>query len=672
MSVTADPSTSPSSPSRHALPDPGERVPRLAWPTVGIFTASLVLFVAGTWAALAHALPVPVTMAMNTIACFVMFTVVHDASHYSISSTRWVNNAFGRAAWLFVSSATAFKVFGFIHIEHHRNANDDEHDPDTYASHGPWWQLPIRWATLDLSYLPFYLRNLRRRPRGEVIETAILFTATIAVIITTILTGTFWMLAVIYLIPERIAIFMLGWWFDWLPHHGLAETQRENRYRATRNRVGMEWLYTPLLLSQNYHLVHHLHPSIPFYRYLPAWRRNEEAYLEREAAISTVFGHQLDPQQYREWKKLNAKLGRLLPIRMPKSSSAPHAVFHKVPVRQVRRLTANSVEITFDVPGPLRDEFAFQPGQHLSVRTNLGGRDVRRNYSICSSATSGELRIGVKRIPGGEFSSFAAEVLRPGHTLELMTPTGNFGTPVDPLQAKHYVAITAGSGITPVLSMTTTALEVEPESRVTLIYGNQTAESTMFRAELDELESRYADRLEILHVLSQDPRHVPELRGTIDREKLEHWLATTLNPAGVDEWFLCGPIGLTTTARDVLTEHGVNPDNIHFELFFGYAKPAVPATTYPAARLTYQLSGTEHGTDLRAGETILEAALQRTPDAPYACMGGACGTCKAKLLLGTAEMDQNFALGKAELDAGYILTCQAHPTSPTVTVDYDG
>jgi ferredoxin-NADP reductase/fatty acid desaturase len=672
MSVTTESAATPSGPARHALPDPGERVPGLAWPTVAIFTGALLLFGAGTWAAIAGSLPRPVSIAMNAFACFVMFTVVHDASHYSISSTRWVNNAFGRAAWLFVSPALAFKAFGFIHIEHHRNSNDDDHDPDTHASHGPWWQLPFRWLTLDFSYVPYYLRNLRRRPRGEVVESGVLFTATIAGIVTAAVTGNMWMLAVIYLIPERIAIFVLAWWFDWLPHHGLEETQRENRYRATRNRVGMEWLYTPLLLSQNYHLVHHLHPSIPFYRYLAAWRRNEEAYLEREAAISTVFGAQLNPEQYREWKKLNAKLGRLLPVRMPKSSTAPHAVFHEVPVKAVRRLTTDSVEITFDVPEALRDEFAFQPGQHLSVRTTLGGNDVRRNYSICSPATSGELRIGVKRIPDGEFSSFAAEVLRPGHKLELMTPTGSFGTPVDPLQAKNYVAIAAGSGITPVLSMMTTALEVEPESRFTLIYGNHTAESTMFRAELDDLESRYVDRLEILHVLSSDPGHVPELRGIIDQEKLERWLASTLDPSEVDEWFLCGPIGLTTTARDVLADHGVDPDNIHFELFYGYTKPSAPSTEYPSAQLTYRLSGTEHRTELRAGETVLEAALQRTPDAPYACMGGACGTCKAKIIEGVADMDQNFALGQADLDAGYVLTCQAHPTSSTLTVDYDG
>jgi ring-1,2-phenylacetyl-CoA epoxidase subunit PaaE len=356
---------------------------------------------------------------------------------------------------------------------------------------------------------------------------------------------------------------------------------------------------------------------------------------------------------------------------MPERSAAAHPVFHMVPVKEVRRLTADSVAVTFDVPEDLRDEFAFQPGQHLSVRTNLGGRDVRRNYSICSSATSGELRIGVKRIPGGEFSSFAAEVLRPGHSLELMTPTGSFGSPLDPLNRKHYVAIAAGSGITPMLSMLATGLEVETESRFTLIYGNRTADSTMFRAELDELESRYSDRLEILHVLSAEPGHMPALTGRIDRDKLDSWLAGPLDPAGVDEWFLCGQIELTTSTRDLLLERGVDVDDIHLELFFGYAKSESAATTYPAATLTFQLSGSSRTTELKAGETVLEAALQVTPDAPYACMGGACGTCRAMLVEGTAEMDQNFALSTADLEAGYVLTCQAHPTTAEVTVDYD-
>jgi ferredoxin-NADP reductase len=565
----------------------------------------------------------------------------------------------------------AFRAFGFIHIEHHRHANDDADDPDTFASHGKWWQLPFRWAAMDLAYVPFYVRNLSRRPRAEIAETTALMLLTVAVIAATLVTGSFWLLLVIYLIPERIAMVFLAWWFDWLPHHGLEDIQRDDRYRATRTRVGMEWLFTPLMLSQNYHLVHHLHPSVPFHRYLATWRRNEEAYLEREAAIATVFGQQLNPDEFREWKKLNQKLLRVLPVRMPDGSNAAHAVFHDVPVNSVKPLTPDSVEITFDVPAELRQHFRFDAGQHLTVRTDLGGQGVRRNYSICSPATSGQLRIAVKHVSGGAFSTFALEHLQAGDTLELMTPTGRFGTTLDPLARKHYVAIAAGSGITPILSILRTTLELETESRFTLIYGNRTADTTMFRHELDELGSRYADRLEILRVHSRDPHHPPELSGRIDREKITRWLGSMLPPQTVDEWFLCGPLELVTTARETLLQHHVDPNHIHLELFHGYDKNPHPKHDHTAATVTMRLSGREQTLQLAPGETILEAALQIRDDAPYACMGGACGTCKARLIAGTVEMDQNFALSTTDLQAGYVLTCQSHPTSPNLIVDYD-
>jgi ferredoxin-NADP reductase len=433
----------------------------------------------------------------------------------------------------------------------------------------------------------------------------------------------------------------------------------------------MEWLLTPLMLSQNYHLVHHLHPSIPFYRYLTAWRRNEEAYLERDAAISTAFGRQLDPDEFRTWKQLNRKLLKVLPIRMPTSSSASHAVFHKVPVRTVERLTEHSVAITFDLPAHLREEFQYTAGQHLTVRTDLGGQGVRRNYSICSPATSGELRIAVKQIPDGAFSTFALEQLGPGDVLELMTPTGRFGTQLDPLAAKHYVAIAAGSGITPILSILQTTLEIEADSRFTLIYANRTAATTMFKDELNELESRYADRLEILHVRSRDARHAPELSGRIDRAKLDRWLSSTLAPDTIEEWFLCGPIELVTSTRAVLIDHGVDPDQVHLELFHGCDSNGKPQHDHTAATVTIRLAGTEQTVELTPGDTILETALQARDDPPYACMGGACGTCKAKLLTGTVAMDHNYALSRADLESGYVLTCQSHPTSPTVSVDYD-
>jgi ferredoxin-NADP reductase/fatty acid desaturase len=662
----------PSGPAeRHALPDPGESVPKLALPTLGIYFGALTVFVISTVGYVRGLLPIWITIPVNAAVTFWMFTVVHDASHYAISSKRWVNALFGRLAWIFVVPFYAFPAFAYIHIEHHRHSNDDVNDPDTFASHGRLWLLPFRWALAEVFYGSFYLRRVRSRPTTEIAETALMFTASVAGLIVAIITGNLWTLAVVFLIPYHIGLVILAWWFDWLPHHGLEDTQRSNRYRATRARVGMEWLYTPLMLSQNYHLVHHLHPSVPFFRYLRTWRRNEEAYLEREPAISTVFGQQLNPEEFREWKQLNRKLGRLLPVRMPAKSSAPHAVLHRIPVASVDPITADSTLVTFAVPESLRDEFRFEPGQHVTVHTDLGGEGVRRNYSICAPATRAQLRIAVKHIAGGAFSSFVANQLKAGDVLELMTPTGRFGTPLHPLAQNHYVALTAGSGITPVLSILETVMEIETESRFTLIYGNHTKESTMFRHDLDRLETRYADRLEILHVLSGEPLHTPELRGRIDEDKLDRWLTTSLRPDTVDDWFLCGPIGMSTTARDTLIKHGVDSERIHLELFTGYEKVKAPRRGREPATVTFTLSGRQATFDLAPGDSILEGALQLRSDAPYACMGGACGTCRAKLLEGTVEMDQNFALGQAELEAGYILTCQSHPTSSTVSVDYD-
>lgn len=658
-------------PARHALPDPGERVPRLSWPIVGIFTGAIALFAASTWAAATDRLPAPATIVLSATAIFVLFTVLHDAAHYSISTHRWVNVAFGRVAMFFVSPLISFKSFAFIHIEHHRNTNDHENDPDHFVTGGPRWQLPVRFALMDVPYLGFLIRHVRSRPRAEVLETVFLIVLSTTVIVAATLTGHFWTLALVYLIPERVAVFVLAWWFDWLPHHDLEDTQQENRYRATRNRVGSEWVLTPLLLSQNYHLVHHLHPSIPFHRYVATWRRNEEAYLERDAAIGTVFGQELDADEYRDWKALNGRLASLLPVRMPQRSTVRAAEFHELPVARVDRLTSDSVLITFDVPEELRDEFSFEAGQHVSVRTDLGGEDVRRSYSICSPATSGELSIAVKHLPGGAFSTFAMERLRPGDSLEVMTPSGSFGTPVDPLAAKRdYVAVVAGSGITPVLSIVQTTLAVESDSCFTVLYGNRDADSTMFRAELDDLEARYADRLRIIHVRSRDSRHPADLRGRVDRTRLATFLETELATAGVDEWFLCGPLDMVTDLRELLLEDGVEVDHVHVELFHGYAKASV-AEGYPAATATVALRGEQHRVPVDAGDTVLDSALKAGLKAPYACLGGACGTCRAKVELGSVVMDQNFALRTAEVEAGYVLTCQSRPTTDEVSVDYD-
>lgn len=657
-----------SQPSQLALPDPGEQVPTLSWPIVGIFTFALALFSASTWAALTDTLPAIATITASAAAIFVMFTVLHDASHYSISSHRWVNVAFGRVAMFFVSPLISFKSFAFIHIEHHRNTNDGANDPDHFVSAAPWWQLPIRFPAMDLPYIGLLVRNVRRRPRAEITETVALMTLTVTLIVWAASAGQLWTLAVVYLIPERVAMFVLAWWFDWLPHHDLEDTQRENRYRATRNRVGSEWILTPLLLSQNYHLVHHLHPSIPFYRYVAAWQRNEAAYLDRDPAINTVFGQQLDATQYREWKRLNGKLAALLPVRVPQSLAAARPTStHPIPVKSVEPLTPGSVKVTFDVPDHLRDQFTFQAGQHLTVNHHIDGKEVRRNYSICTSAPSGQLAIGIRRVNGGVFSTFAVETLRPGDVLELMTPTGSFGAPLEPLARRDYVAVAAGSGITPILSILHTTMEIETESRFTLFYGNRTAESTMLAAELDELEARYADRLHIFHIRSAEAHHPESLRGRIDLAIVQRLLGSDIT--SIDRWYLCGPGDLVTTLQRDLTSEGVPSERVHLELFRGTNRAAVH--DFPESDVTITLAGSTHTVALAAGDTVLESALKNNIEAPYACLGGACGTCKARVIAGAVAMEQNFALRAAELEAGFVLTCQSHPTTPTVAVDYD-
>lgn len=354
-----------------------------------------------------------------------------------------------------------------------------------------------------------------------------------------------------------------------------------------------------------------------------------------------------------------------------------HAVFHPLEVAAIDRLTDDSVAITFAVPDELKAEFDFTAGQHLNIRTAGAGDDTRRSYSICSPAGSGVLRIAVKRLPGGSFSSYAANGLKVGDTVDVMTPLGRFNTPLDPAQAKHYAFVAAGSGITPVLSLVATTLAVEPDSRVTLLYGNRTAGSVMFADELADLKDSYADRLHLVHLLSRESTEVELFNGRIDPERLAKLLDTILPSDTVDEWFLCGPYAMVVGAQELLLSRGVERRNIHAELFHVGDIPApVVEEKAPvdedAAEVTVVLDGrrstfplTEHG------KAVLDATLAVRSDAPFACKGGVCGTCRAKLLEGTVRMDTNWALEPDEVKAGYVLTCQSHPTSPKVTLDYD-
>jgi ring-1,2-phenylacetyl-CoA epoxidase subunit PaaE len=354
-----------------------------------------------------------------------------------------------------------------------------------------------------------------------------------------------------------------------------------------------------------------------------------------------------------------------------------HAVFHPLRVSAIEPLTADSVAITFEVPPELADEFDFTAGQHVNLRTPEAGDEVRRSYSICSPAGSGVLRIAVKRLPGGTFSSYAAGSLKPGDTVEVMTPLGRFNTPLDPSHDKHYAFVAAGSGITPVLSLIATTLQVEPNSRVTLLYGNRTSASVMFADELADLKDRYPSRLHLIHVLSRESGEVELFSGRLDPDRLSRIIDAILPVESVDEWFLCGPYKMVVGAQELLLSLGVERRHVHAELFHVGDVPSPPASAdvppdEDAAQVTVVLDGRRSTFPLAEhGRSVLETALTVRSDAPFACKGGVCGTCRAKLLEGTVRMDTNWALEPDEIEAGYVLTCQSHPTSPTVTLDYD-
>jgi ring-1,2-phenylacetyl-CoA epoxidase subunit PaaE len=354
-----------------------------------------------------------------------------------------------------------------------------------------------------------------------------------------------------------------------------------------------------------------------------------------------------------------------------------HAVFHPLRVAAVDRLTDDAVAITFEVPGDLRDDYDFVAGQHLTVRLDLGGEDVRRNYSICAPAGSGRLRVAVKKLPGGAFSSHANDVLRPGDVVDVMTPTGRFTVDLDPATPRHYAAVVAGSGITPVLSLVSTVLAAEPASRFTLLYGNRTSRSVMFLEELADLKDRYPDRFTLVHVLSREPQEVELFSGRLDRERLERMVTTILPVDDVDEWFLCGPFEMVESARDTLREHGVEPRHIHLELFHVEGEPprrvadADEGPAPDAVQVTVTLDGRASSFDLDPRDTVLEGTLRVRTDAPFACKGGVCGTCRCRLVEGQVAMDRNYALEDDEIAAGYVLACQSHPTTPRVVVDFD-
>lgn len=354
--------------------------------------------------------------------------------------------------------------------------------------------------------------------------------------------------------------------------------------------------------------------------------------------------------------------------------------FHPLKVRAVEADTDEAMIVSFDVPAELADRFAFTQGQYLNVRADIDGKEVRRSYSVCSGVDDGVLRIGVRKVRGGVFSNWIAEHLHSGDTLEIMPPQGRFFVPIDPASQRHYLGIAGGSGITPVLSIMKTVLGREPASRFTLLYGNRSLRSTMFKEELDDLKNRFVTRLEVHHVFSDEAAESPLHHGMLGRERVAQFLSRVIRPQAIDHAFVCGPFQMNDEAEAALITAGVPPERIHIERFGvpqaadGAGAVMHEAQALDAAHSTVVVTrdGQQREVQFRKGDpSILDVAIAAGMDLPFSCTSGVCGTCRARLLKGQVRMDRNFALEKADLDAGFILTCQAHPLTEHVEVSFD-
>ncbi len=352
--------------------------------------------------------------------------------------------------------------------------------------------------------------------------------------------------------------------------------------------------------------------------------------------------------------------------------------FHSLFIKQVRKETQDCVSVLFDIPEELKNVFEYKAGQYLTLRKIIDGKEVRRNYSLCSSPIQNEWRIAIKKVDGGIFSSFANEKLKAGDSIDVMPPMGKFLTSINTTQQKKYVAFAAGSGITPVLSIIYTILKTEPTGNVVLVYGNKNRSSIIFKEALDALKNNYIDRFQLIHILSREKTDAAIHHGRINDEKLIE-LTKLIELKSIDEFFVCGPEQMILTTKSFLIDQKINPQKIHVELFASANRqPSIVnresqvIDNSPKSKITVKLDGISFDFDLAFNSSsILDAALQQGADLPYACKGGVCCTCKAKLVEGSVSMDVNYSLESEEIEAGYILTCQSHPTTEKVVVDYD-
>ena len=351
--------------------------------------------------------------------------------------------------------------------------------------------------------------------------------------------------------------------------------------------------------------------------------------------------------------------------------------FYPLTIKQIIKETSDCVSIAFIIPEHLKNIFTYKQGQYITIKTIIEGVEVRRSYSLCSSPLDNEFKIAIKKVEGGLFSSFANDVLKAGDVLEAMPPMGKFYTTLNSTNKKEYVGFAAGSGITPMLSIIKTTLQTEPNSSFTLIYGNKNSTSIIFKEQLEALKNKHLSRFQLIHILSREKTDADINYGRIDHFKCNHLFENLLN-INSDEFFICGPEEMIFSVKDFLENRLVEEQKIHFELFTSAnshtskSNNQVAIDNSPKSKITVKVDGRTFDFDLTfKGNNILDAALQKGADLPYACKGGVCCTCKAKVLEGAVSMDVSWGLEKEEIEQGFILTCQAHPTTDKVVIDFD-
>lgn len=344
--------------------------------------------------------------------------------------------------------------------------------------------------------------------------------------------------------------------------------------------------------------------------------------------------------------------------------------FHRLVVSEIKKETPNSVSILFEVPEDLKEKYLFEAGQYITIKHTVNDKELRRSYSICCTPSSGLLKVGVKKVTGGSFSVFANEKLKEGDALEVMTPMGKFIFSPDSNESKSYIAFAAGSGITPLLSIINAALETESNSTFVLIYGNQSKTETMYFAELMALKERYSERFHLELIFSRS-KETNSLFGRIDKSVANYILNTKYKEFHFSDYYLCGPEPMIDEVRSILTEKGVDATQIHFELFSTAKEVELTEVQDGNTEITITLDDESKTFTMSQSKSILDAALAQKIDAPYSCQGGICSTCIARIVEGKAKMRVNQILTDGEIAEGLILTCQAHPTTSVIAIDYD-